>query len=68
MTEAPAPPPLPPSYTPELPRPLDALAAVARLRARFPSDPDAVACADHLYRYAMVHNDHLTKKANDGAR
>ena len=55
---APAPAPLPP-----LPRPLDALAAVANLRAAHAGSEHAEEAARVLYAYAIRHNQQLADRA-----
>lgn len=62
MTEAQLPPPVAPQVPP-LPLPIDALAAVANLKASWSHAPDILAAADMLRAYALAHNAHLAKKA-----
>lgn len=63
MSEDQANAPVPPRDLPALPRPLDALAAVANLRAAHPSSEHAKAAADALYAYAIRHNQTLADRA-----
>ena len=62
MSEEQAPAPAAPRLPP-LPRPLDALAAVANLRAAHPGCEHAQAAADALYAYALRHNQTLADRA-----
>ncbi len=62
MSEEQAPAPAAPRLPP-LPRPLDALAAVANLRAAHPGCEHAQAAADALYAYALRHNQALVDRA-----